>query len=446
MAEPSGPNSIIINEIETASSAKNGQTDNINDEVNLRRCVTELTERSKLLSARNSLAAPKDSAIIADLSVSNSSDTQDIQNFVTVIEVKENKDATEAEVPEITETTNSEEVATNVQNLAVKTEEPSIASSPIRKSVVNESSETKSDTPPTIATKPVAATRSRYENVVIETRKTSQESIRLTDEPSTPSATSTFTGGSVLATAAIFNSGSNANNNNSNANDMLRKKIPPRPPPKYAGRRAAAIPSVPVPAVSSPKSKELKSSSLERNLKPSDMLRQGSTDSLDIISEQRRSEFEPGKLFKSDSRSSVSSTPHELRDDKSSSSGSKEMRPSSKAGSKESIGSIDMAEKAKSYGSLSSLNSDGLKTSHGGEHEHHYDTVPNDNGEGDYVYIQPNAHSPGNPSASAQLLASEAGTLPLASPSIQQRYTSSLIEPDSPGRDSNYVNIDYFLQ
>lgn len=417
------------------------------DEVNLRRCVSELQERSKYLSARNSLAAPRDSTIIdalldnhnnKDDAVATLQDSEE-QHFITVIEVNENKEEIQA------------------ANVTVKaTDEQQQPTTPTKSEVMVETKQQQQVTvteaapihTPTI-TKPVAASRSRYENVVIETRKTSQESIRLTEEPGTPSATSTFTGGgggSVLATAAIFNNSNNnntaASNNHHSSNDGLRKKIPPRPPPKYAGRRAAAIPSVPVP-VSSPKSKELKSSSLERNLKPSDLFRQGSSDSLDIISEQRRSEFEPGKLLKSDSRSSVSSsnTPHEGRDDKSSSSGSKEIRPASKTGSKESIGSIELTEKAKSYGSLSSLNSDGLKTSAqshgggGGDQEHHYDTVPIDNGEGDYVYIQPNAHSPGN----------LVGSLPLSSPSVQ-RYTSSTIEPDSPGRDSNYVNIDYFLQ
>lgn len=81
------------------------------------------------------------------------------------------------------------------------------------------------------------------------------------------------------------------------------------------------------------------------------------------------------------------------------------------------------------------------------EHEPFYDTVPIDNGDGEYVYIQ----AGGTASTSSRDDISNAGsTLPMpassvAHPRTYSSQTSILTEPESPGRSSNYVNIDYFL-
>lgn len=85
----------------------------------------------------------------------------------------------------------------------------------------------------------------------------------------------------------------------------------------------------------------------------------------------------------------------------------------------------------KSYESVSSLNSDGLKTGTS-QDDPYYDSVPIDNIEGDYVYIQPSGDN----------------CKPVASAQVQLRSNSAVHsnEPESPGRNSNYVNIDYFLQ
>lgn len=79
------------------------------------------------------------------------------------------------------------------------------------------------------------------------------------------------------------------------------------------------------------------------------------------------------------------------------------------------------------------------------DHEPYYDTVPLDNGDGDYVYIPPG----GTGSTSSRDDLSNAGsTLPMPAPAHPKSYssqTSILTEPESPGRSSNYVNINYFL-
>lgn len=80
------------------------------------------------------------------------------------------------------------------------------------------------------------------------------------------------------------------------------------------------------------------------------------------------------------------------------------------------------------------------------EYEPYYDTVPLDNGDGDYVYIA----AGGTGSTSSRDDLSNAGsTLPM--PANPRSHTASQTsvhqtEPESPGRSSNYVNIDYFLQ
>jgi active breakpoint cluster region-related protein len=99
----------------------------------------------------------------------------------------------------------------------------------------------------------------------------------------------------------------------------------------------------------------------------------------------------------------------------------------------------------KSYESISSLSSDSIQKI--GQHhmdiiEPLYDTVPLDNnGDGEYVYIQ----AGGTGSTSSRDDISMAGsTLPMPRPRSQSSL--HVVEPESPGRSSNYVNIDYFLQ
>ncbi|XP_049536157.1 uncharacterized protein LOC125951357 isoform X2 [Anopheles darlingi] len=139
-------------------------------------------------------------------------------------------------------------------------------------------------------------------------------------------------------------------------------------------------------------------------------------------------------------------------------------------GSKESLasggggggtaGGGSITERIKSYESISSLSSDSVRTggttrageevtSIGGatqqEQEHYYDTVPLDNGDGDYVYIQPGGiGTEGRPEDNA-------ATLLLLPPSARGSHGSSSqtsvqpLETESPGRN-NYVNIEYFIR
>lgn len=61
--------------------------------------------------------------------------------------------------------------------------------------------------------------------------------------------------------------------------------------------------------------------------------------------------------------------------------------------------------------------------------------MPLDNGEGEYVFIKPGRT--GSSSSRDDLSTpGSSSTLPLA----------NVADPESPGRTSNYVNIDYFLQ
>jgi len=100
----------------------------------------------------------------------------------------------------------------------------------------------------------------------------------------------------------------------------------------------------------------------------------------------------------------------------------------------------------KSYESVSSLSSDSAKAAAasqqsaaaGGtaaDNEPYYDSVPLDNGDGEYVFIKPGRT--GSSSSRDDLSTPGSSTLPLA---------TSVADPESPGRTSNYVNIDYFLQ
>lgn len=84
-----------------------------------------------------------------------------------------------------------------------------------------------------------------------------------------------------------------------------------------------------------------------------------------------------------------------------------------------------------------------MKVANAIEHEPYYDTVPMDNGDGDYVYIQ----AGGTGSTSSRDDISNAGStlpMPASYPKSYHSQSSVFTEPESPGRSSNYVNIDYF--
>lgn len=89
----------------------------------------------------------------------------------------------------------------------------------------------------------------------------------------------------------------------------------------------------------------------------------------------------------------------------------------------------------KSYESVSSLNSDGPKAIVNTD-EHYYDSVPIDSIEGDYVYIQP-----GGSDGTATLPMED-----IVEPQLRAESVGHTTETESPERNSNYVNIDYFLQ
>lgn len=110
----------------------------------------------------------------------------------------------------------------------------------------------------------------------------------------------------------------------------------------------------------------------------------------------------------------------------------------------------------KSYESISSLSSDSIKA--GGQaldNEPYYDTVPMDNGDGDYVYIQAGGGTTGSgggaggtgSTSSRDDISTAGSTLPMpAYPRSQNSSQASVhVEPESPGKSSNYVNINYFL-
>ncbi|XP_038104088.1 active breakpoint cluster region-related protein isoform X3 [Culex quinquefasciatus] len=278
----------------------------------------------------------------------------------------------------------------------------------------------------------------------------------------------------------------------------LKKKVPPRPPPKYP-RRAAPVepPVIPAAAMQNLRRDQQQQSSdgtpdssLERNLKPSEIYRQKSSDSLDVKLRSSRTASELAEEFagrprlpKSDSLKSKSSTDSPTgslgknvgasptgslgklahtagsSDSPTGSLGKKESSLQS-VGSRESLASTGggggmraISERIKSYESISSISSDSMREGTGGsssgaqvaEQEHYYDTVPLENGEGDYVYIQ----AGGTGSTSSRDDISTAGsTLPLPAShprSHNSSQTSVQLEPESPGRSSNYVNIDYFI-
>ncbi|XP_067639127.1 active breakpoint cluster region-related protein isoform X3 [Eurosta solidaginis] len=311
-----------------------------------------------------------------------------------------------------------------------------------------------------------------------------------------------------------------------------KKKMPPRPPPKNI--RRVEPPTIPGQLSSSPKrdppfmgsnmplpstsgnlsSSESPGNSLERNIKPSNILRQKSPESVELktLAINRKttpelSKFNPADLMeelgrkvgKSESlektkRSDMTITqsptgslgrtlsaqgrtvagssrtigsgvgvsptaslnkPSKITAADSSSSNSLEKKSRSSlqatdaegggqiqnVGSKESLASQGISEIIKSYESVSSLGSDCVKTPHQTDNEPYYDTVPLDNGDGEYVYIKPAGTGS---SSSRDDLSTPGSTLPLGS-ATHLSSQASVTDPESPGRSSNYVNIDYFL-
>ncbi|XP_017067582.1 active breakpoint cluster region-related protein isoform X3 [Drosophila eugracilis] len=317
-----------------------------------------------------------------------------------------------------------------------------------------------------------------------------------------------------------------------------KKKMPPRPPPKNIRRvEPPTIPSqqlssspkrdtpfvgstMPLPSSSGGSlSSDSPGNSLERNIKPSDILRQKSSENLDSkyaanrkttpelgkfvnvnnpelmeelgrkmvgktdgLEQAKRNDSSPsggGSLGRTASTPGRSLTPGRTgvgasptgslnktaklatADSSSTSSLEKKSRTCLQAsdaegsggsgtnqrsvGSKESLASQGISEVIKSYESVSSLSSDSAKAAAasqqaataGGtaaDNEPYYDSVPLDNGDGEYVFIKPGRT--GSSSSRDDLSTPGSSTLPLA----------NVADPESPGRTSNYVNIDYFLQ
>ncbi|XP_065089098.1 active breakpoint cluster region-related protein isoform X2 [Ochlerotatus camptorhynchus] len=471
MSSSSSPTSTMI----TSSSGKTGVPSSANPN-NQQQDSTSESEQSR--SRRSS----QSDALLSSPS-----------HFVTVIEVKESESASK---PEESKRNSS---AATTPALPVKT-----------------TSDNSNNNPTTIIQSTTTATGkpNNYENVLINTNRGSCENLNNSSGPlyqksqqinnnNSVSEHSTFltdAGKHPKPSAPPLSIAERTSQLISGAQD-LKKKVPPRPPPKYP-RRAAPVepPVIPASAMqnlrrdqSSDGTPDSPGSSLERNIKPSEIYRQKSSDSLDVKLGSRSSKAaielaeEFGKkLPKSDSlKSKASSTesptgslgknvgvsPTGSLGKLAHTTGSSDSPTGSldkmshratdslqSVGSKESLasgggGTGAISERIKSYESISSLSSDSMRVGPGGigtaqaEQEHYYDTVPLENGDGDYVYIQ--AGGTGTGSTSSRDDISTAGsTLPLPAShprSHNSSQTSVQLEPESPGRSSNYVNIDYFI-
>uniref|UniRef100_A0A182N0C7 Breakpoint cluster region protein n=1 Tax=Anopheles dirus TaxID=7168 RepID=A0A182N0C7_9DIPT len=323
-----------------------------------------------------------------------------------------------------------------------------------------------------------------------------------------------------------------------------KEEVNTHPPPKFV-RRAAPVepPTVPSMAMQNLRNKESSpaatqetgastesaphgepGSSLERNVKPSEIYRQKSSDSLDVKLAGYGQEGGAGhkpRLPKSDSLKSKSSSTDSptgslgkvasgigasptgsLGKLPTNMTGSSSDSPTGSLGkanhpanhpyghsyhqrhattdgtlphvdSKESLtgggggggggaGAIGpISERIKSYESISSLSSDSMRagggTGSGGgggqqggkDQEHYYDTVPLDNSDGDYVYIQPGGVGTTGSTSSRDDISTVENASTLLLPSHPRSHNSSQtsvqLEPESPGRSSNYVNIEYFI-
>lgn len=297
-----------------------------------------------------------------------------------------------------------------------------------------------------------------------------------------------------------------------------------RPPPKNIRRPAPVEPPIVPNTTNGRRSEgaaESPSSSLERNMKPSDfaLLRQKSSDALELRQQHldgRRATMldeynkklkaegplEAIKKSQSPTSSFGKSTPPppapSLLGKSPTGSLSKTIQPprtsgsptfpfqgresgSANVGSKESLSSTPgtggadaISERIKSYESISSLSSDCPPRPNSQNQQHHegeplYDQVPMEqNDGGEYVYVQSGALGMGTnssnesgggrrrrlgtgSSSSRDDLSNAGSTLPMthrlsgasnARSSIQMQQQ---FEPESPGRNSNYVNIDYFI-
>lgn len=163
------------------------------------------------------------------------------------------------------------------------------------------------------------------------------------------------------------------------------------------------------------------------------------------------------KLAKSESLKSTQSSSGSLgsRDTKSTASptGSLEKisRGGNSVGSKESINSGVASQKIKSFESISSLSSDSVKIGQHIENEPFYDTVPIEVHDNDFAFngnatnTMTSTGTTGSSSSRDEVLSNAGSTLPMNIKSHLSSQTS-VIEPESPGRSSNYVNIDYFLK
>jgi active breakpoint cluster region-related protein len=130
-------------------------------------------------------------------------------------------------------------------------------------------------------------------------------------------------------------------------------------------------------------------------------------------------------------------------------------------GSKESLHGV-ASTKIKSFESISSLSSDSIKIGQTIENEPYYDTVPMEGADSEFVYV-PSANSishgernnatntltstgtTGSSSSRDEVLSNAGSTLPMNKNHQHLSSQTSVIEPESPGRNLNYVNIDYFL-
>lgn len=409
----------------------------------LNQCINELTSNRRL-----SLGDSE-----KNINKQDSTSAAESSHFVTVIEVKESKDAQE------NENSSSQKI---VQQMSTS-------------SGGGDSSESEA-----------TVSMGSFE------RKHSATAIEPTAPPMSPSNST-----SVIASASGSPSISALQPSGTNLEG--KKKVPPRPPPKVVKR--VEPPTIPIAVQSkrelSSSTSESPSSSLEHNIKPSDILRQKSHDALDakslaanrkttpdlsksskssevaeelgrIIgkSESLEKNKRPGDAMKinqsptgslgktvsalgaspTGSLSKFSSARHGT-DSPTGSLGKMDKKGNDSTlqsvGSKESLASQGyISEIIKSYESISSLSSDSMKTSQTAENEPYYDTVPNDN-DGEYVYIK----AGGNGSTSSRDdLSTTGSTLPM--PAIHRSHMSSqtsVLEPESPGRSSNYVNIDYFI-
>jgi hypothetical protein len=112
--------------------------------------------------------------------------------------------------------------------------------------------------------------------------------------------------------------------------------------------------------------------------------------------------------------------------------------------------------KIKSFESISSLSSESNQISQNIENEPYYDSVPIEANDSEFpIYVANvsnatktntmNSTGTTGSSSSRDEVSSNAGsTLPMSKNHLNSQ--TSVIEPESPGRNSNYVNIDYFLQ